>query len=37
MVQANYENKRKVIVPDDKLSLAIGKDGQNAKLRQGLR
>lgn len=33
MVQANYEEKSaKVIVPDDKLSLAIGKDGQNARL-----
>lgn len=33
MVQANYDEKSaKVIVPDDKLSLAIGKDGQNARL-----
>lgn len=33
MVQANYDEKTaKVIVPDDKLSLAIGKDGQNARL-----
>ena len=33
MVQANEETKEaKVIVPDDKLSLAIGKDGQNARL-----
>ena len=33
MVQANYDDKSaKVIVPDDKLSLAIGKDGQNARL-----
>lgn len=33
MVQANEETKEsKVIVADDKLSLAIGKDGQNARL-----
>ena len=33
MVQANEENKEaKVIVADDKLSLAIGKEGQNARL-----
>ncbi len=33
MVQANYDDKTaKVVVPDDKLSLAIGKDGQNARL-----
>lgn len=33
MVQANEETKEaKVIVPDDKLSLAIGKYGQNARL-----
>lgn len=33
MVQANNDEKSaKVIVPDDKLSLAIGKDGQNARL-----
>ncbi len=33
MVQANTEEKTaKVIVPDDKLSLAIGRDGQNARL-----
>lgn len=33
MVQLNEEAKQaKVIVPDDKLSLAIGKSGQNARL-----
>ena len=33
MVQANEESKEaKVIVADDKLSLAIGKEGQNARL-----
>ena len=33
LVQTNSEEKSaKVIVPDDKLSLAIGKDGQNARL-----
>lgn len=33
MVQADEENKEaRVIVPDDKLSLAIGKEGQNARL-----
>jgi N utilization substance protein A len=33
MVQINEEEKTaKVIVPDDKLSLAIGKQGQNARL-----
>ncbi len=33
MVQANEETKEaKVIVPDNKLSLAIGKEGQNARL-----
>ena len=33
MVQANEESKEaKVIVSDDKLSLAIGKEGQNARL-----
>jgi len=33
MVQANYEEKAaKAIVMDDMLSLAIGKDGQNARL-----
>ncbi|MEG1527752.1 MAG: transcription termination factor NusA [Clostridia bacterium] len=33
MVQADENLKEaKVIVPDDKLSLAIGKDGQNARL-----
>ena len=33
MVQANAEEKTaRVVVPDDKLSLAIGKDGQNARL-----
>ena len=33
MVQANEEEKEaKVIVPDDKLSLAIGREGQNARL-----
>lgn len=33
MVQADEATKEaKVIVPDDKLSLAIGKDGQNARL-----
>lgn len=33
MVQADEETKEaKVIVPDDKLSLAIGKEGQNARL-----
>lgn len=33
MVQANEEsNEAKVIVADDKLSLAIGKEGQNARL-----
>lgn len=33
MVQANEDTKEaKVIVPDDKLSLAIGRDGQNARL-----
>lgn len=33
MVQVNEEEKTaKVIVPDDKLSLAIGKQGQNARL-----
>ena len=33
MVQVNTEEKTaKVIVPDDKLSLAIGRDGQNARL-----
>lgn len=33
MVQANEDTKEaKVIVPDDKLSLAIGKEGQNARL-----
>jgi len=33
MVQANEETKEaKVIVADDKLSLAIGKEGQNARL-----
>ena len=26
------EKVAKVVVPDDKLSLAIGKDGQNARL-----
>jgi len=33
MVQGSEENKEaKVIVPDDKLSLAIGREGQNARL-----
>ncbi len=33
MVQVNDESKAaKAIVPDDKLSLAIGKDGQNVRL-----
>lgn len=33
IVQANEENKEaKVIVADDKLSLAIGREGQNARL-----
>lgn len=33
IVQANEETKEaKVIVPDEKLSLAIGKEGQNARL-----
>ncbi len=33
MVLANEDTKEaKVIVPDDKLSLAIGKEGQNARL-----
>lgn len=33
MVQVNDEEKTaRVIVPDDKLSLAIGKEGQNARL-----
>lgn len=33
MVQVNTDEKTaKVIVPDDKLSLAIGRDGQNARL-----
>lgn len=33
MVQGSEETKEaKVIVPDDKLSLAIGKEGQNARL-----
>lgn len=33
MVQGNEETKEaKVIVPDDKLSLAIGREGQNARL-----
>ena len=33
MDQANAEEKTaRVVVPDDKLSLAIGKDGQNARL-----
>ena len=33
MVQADENTKEaKVIVPDDKLSLAIGKEGQNARL-----
>ena len=33
MVQVNDESKSaKVIVPDDKLSLAIGKEGQNVRL-----
>jgi N utilization substance protein A len=33
MVQVNDDEKSaKVIVPDDKLSLAIGKEGQNARL-----
>ncbi len=33
MVQLNEEEmKAKVVVPDDKLSLAIGKSGQNARL-----
>lgn len=33
MVQADENSKEaKVIVPDDKLSLAIGKEGQNARL-----
>jgi N utilization substance protein A len=33
MVQVNDEERTaKVIVPDDKLSLAIGKNGQNARL-----
>ncbi|MBQ2804398.1 MAG: transcription termination/antitermination protein NusA [Clostridia bacterium] len=33
IVQADEENKEaKVIVPDEKLSLAIGKEGQNARL-----
>lgn len=33
MVQADEDTKEaKVIVPDDKLSLAIGKEGQNARL-----
>lgn len=33
MVQVNDDEKTaKVIVPDDKLSLAIGKEGQNARL-----
>lgn len=32
-VRANEDTKEaKVVVPDDKLSLAIGKDGQNARL-----
>lgn len=33
IVQADEENKEaKVVVPDEKLSLAIGKEGQNARL-----
>ncbi|MCM1043262.1 MAG: transcription termination factor NusA [Corallococcus sp.] len=33
IVQANEETKEaKVVVPDEKLSLAIGKEGQNARL-----
>ena len=33
MVQLNEAEKyAKVVVPDDKLSLAIGKNGQNARL-----
>ena len=33
IVQADEDNKEaKVIVPDEKLSLAIGKEGQNARL-----
>ena len=33
IVQANEEtHEAKVIVPDEKLSLAIGKEGQNARL-----
>ena len=33
MVQLNETEKHaKVVVPDDKLSLAIGKSGQNARL-----
>ena len=32
-VDANYDEKfAQVIVPDDQLSLAIGKSGQNARL-----
>ncbi len=31
-VTATDEKAARVIVPDDKLSLAIGKDGQNARL-----
>ncbi len=33
IVQADEDNKEaKVVVPDEKLSLAIGKEGQNARL-----
>ncbi len=32
VIQLDDENCARVIVPDDKLSLAIGRDGQNARL-----
>ena len=32
VTQLDEEKSAMVVVPDDKLSLAIGKDGQNARL-----
>ena len=32
VTELDGENSARVIVPDDKLSLAIGRDGQNARL-----
>ena len=32
VTQLDGENTAMAVVPDDKLSLAIGKDGQNARL-----